>query len=116
MKPSQIDNYRFGNITINGRTYQKDVIIFPHRVFSNWRREQGHSLSMKDLQEVIAMQPKILIVGTGMFGRMLVSNETLAALKAAGLEVVIEKTERACHIYNQRKDDDDVIAALHLTC
>lgn len=116
MKHSKIDSYRFGNITIDGQTYNKDVIIFPDRVMSNWWREQGHSLSMNDLQEVIDAQPKVLIVGTGTFGRMKIPTETLAELQASGVEVIAAKTEKACQFYNQRKDDSGVIAALHLTC
>ena len=112
----QIESYRFGKIVIDGETYQKDVIIFPEGVQSNWRREQGHALSVDDLQDVIAVQPKVLIIGTGIFGRMQIPAETITQIEEARIEVVAHKTEKACQLYNQRKDEGDVIAALHLTC
>ena len=49
----KIDKYNFGSITINGKEYTKDVIIFPDRVSAPWWREEGHNLSLKDLKEVI---------------------------------------------------------------
>ena len=64
-----IDSYRFGKIIINGKLYQKDLIIFPDRILQNWWREQGHTLVMADLDQVIAAKPKVIIIGTGMFGR-----------------------------------------------
>ena len=42
--------------------------------------------------------------------------DTLAQIEAAGIEVLAKRTETACQVYNQRKDEGDVIAALHLTC
>lgn len=116
MSNPKIESYRFGEIIIDGDIYKKDVIIFPDRVSSNWWREQGHSLSMNDLDEVIAARPKTVIVGTGIFGRMQIPPETLAQIEASGIEIIAHKTKRACQLYNQCKDEGEVIAALHLTC
>ena len=116
MSNLKIESYRFGKIIIAGKTYQKDIIIFPDRVHSNWWREQGHSLSMKDLEDVIAAQPKTLIVGTGTFGRMQIPADTLTQIEEAGIKMIAHKTEKACQVYNQCQEKGDVIAALHLTC
>jgi len=111
-----IDNYQFGKITINGRLYQKDLIIFPDQILSNWRREQGHLLHIYDLKIVISKQPKTIIIGTGMFGRMRVPQQTRIYLESAGIEVIVHKTNLACQVFNQRKAEGHIIAALHLTC
>ena len=116
MAAPQIDSYRFGKIAIDGETFQKDVVIFPEGVKPNWWREEGHALRIGDLKDVIASQPKTLIVGTGTFGRMQIPAETLIEIERAGIEVLALKTEKACQVYNQRKDEGGVIAALHLTC
>ncbi|HDL64334.1 MAG TPA: hypothetical protein ENH12_02985 [Proteobacteria bacterium] len=60
-----IENYHFGRIVIDGKTYTSDVIIFPDRIREEWWREDGHSLSLKDIEEVLTLRPDILIVGTG---------------------------------------------------
>jgi hypothetical protein len=116
MATPKIESYRFGKIVIDGETFQKDLVIFPDSVKPNWWREQGHSLSMDDLKDVIAARPKTLVLGTGTFGRMNIPTETLTELEAFGIEVIAHKTEKACQIYNQRKDEGNVVAALHLTC
>jgi hypothetical protein len=116
MSSPEVEAYRFGKITIDGEDYHKDVIIFPDRVMSNWWRQQGHSLSVDDLQEVLTAQPRVLIIGTGTFGRMHIPTSTLKKLQSLGIEVLSEKTEKACRLYNQRRSEDGVIAALHLTC
>ena len=38
----KIDSFNFGAITIEGRTFTTDVIVFPDRVNDDWRREEEH--------------------------------------------------------------------------
>ncbi len=116
MSIPKIDHYRFGQITIDGVRYSKDVIIYPGRVQDNWWRESGHSLSVVDLSEVLAAPPEVLVVGCGKVSRMDVPAETLAALEAAGVEVIAQPTGEACQTYNRLSKSRHVVAALHLTC
>ena len=111
-----IDDYRFGKITINGQLFIKDLIILSDRILPNWWREHGHSLTMADLNEVIAVKPKVLIIGTGMYGRIKIQENILQNLKSLNIEIIAVRTGKACQIYNQKQADNDVIAALHLTC
>ncbi len=114
--PPHIDEYRFGQIVIDGESCTSDVIIFPDRVMSNWWRDQGHALSVDDLQKVLAACPQVLIVGTGAYGRMVVPAETRDHVEEQGIEVISHKTEKACRIYNQIRQEKQAVAALHLTC
>jgi hypothetical protein len=111
-----IDDYRFGKIIINGQLYIKDLIIFPDRILPNWWREHGHSLTMADLNEVITVKPKVLIIGTGMYGRIKISDKIPQNLQSLDIEVIAERTGKACQIYNQKQAETEIIAALHLTC
>lgn len=112
----RIDAYRFGEIVINGVHHKNDVIIFPHRVKTNWWREDGHSLSLNDLEEVIDAEPEVLIIGQGANGRMHIPESTVNALQDLGIQIVPLLTDVACEEYNRRAGDPQVIAALHLTC
>jgi hypothetical protein len=58
-----IESYRFGEITVDGKKYRRDVIIFPDHVRDDWWREEGHRLKLVDIEDVIAFQPEILVVG-----------------------------------------------------
>ena len=66
----KVEQYSFGNITIDGQTYTYDVIIYPERVDSSWWRKQGHNLQIEDLAGVIKAEPGVVIIGTGFFGVM----------------------------------------------
>ncbi len=112
----RIEGYSFGHIRINGQDHTADVIILPDKVIANWWREEGHSLSMADLAEVVAAEPEVLVVGTGANGLMRVPKETLAALEARGIEVVVERTGSAWQTYNRLSQERRVAAAFHLTC
>jgi len=67
---AHIDDYRFGRIVIDGRAYTSDLILLPHRVVENWWREEGHLLHAADLGPVLELQPEVLVVGQGTFGRL----------------------------------------------
>jgi hypothetical protein len=109
--------YRFGTIDIDGRAYASDVIITPERVIENWWRQQGHRLAVGDLADVVAARPEILVIGTGYFGRMSVSDDTRRYLEAHGIQVREARTREAVHEFNRlQKERCRVVAALHLTC
>lgn len=111
-----INDYRFGQITIDGVKYSKDVIIYPERVQENWWRESGHNLSVGDLPDVLASPPEVLVVGRGSVSRMEVPLEIIEVLRAAGIEVIAQSTGDACQTYNRLSETRRVAAALHLTC
>ncbi|MEW6716874.1 MAG: Mth938-like domain-containing protein [Chloroflexota bacterium] len=114
--PPEIQDFRFGSIRIDGQRYRSDVIIFPDRVLPNWWREEGHSLSVGDLAEVLVAPPRVLVIGCGTSNRLSVPQETKRHLEAQGIRVVIQSTAEACRSYNRYREKEHVVAALHLTC
>lgn len=112
----KIEHYSFGNITIDGKTYTSDVIIYPGRVDASWWRKEGHCLRVVDLADIIKAKPEVVIVGTGYSGVMVVPKETISDLESKGIEVHVERTGKAVELFNNIQKDKVVIAALHLTC
>jgi hypothetical protein len=111
-----IDSYNFGEITIDGKVYTSDVIIYKVRVDDSWRRMEGHKLSIADLEDILQKNPDILIIGTGEAGVMKVPPDVISALEAKGIKVIVMKTGDACKEYNKISTSANVAAALHLTC
>ena len=111
-----IDEYNFGRIVIDGKIYTSDVIIFPDRVRDEWWREDGHSLSLKDIKEVLARKPDILIIGTGSAGLMRVPFPVVDEIRNRGIKLIIEKTGAAVQTYNRLYQDNTIVGAFHLTC
>ena len=57
-----IDSYDFGRITINGKRYSTDLLVFPDKVKAGWWRKEGHRLQIADLKEVLEAKPEVLVV------------------------------------------------------
>lgn len=112
-----IDAYAYGSMTIDGKVYKKDLIIFPGRIESDWWRKKGHILSMDDLAEVIEARPELLIVGTGDSGVMRVPLAVEQGLKNENIELIAEDTHKAARLFNeQARMGRSVAGAFHLTC
>ena len=116
MSPPKIDGYRFGTITVDGTTYGKDLIIHEDGVIPNWRRLEGHKLNIDDLDKVMPLKPKVLLVGCGTPGLLVVPQATEQWLTDRGVEIVICSTDVAWERYNEMASKGGVVAAFHLTC
>ena len=112
----KVDSYSFGKISINGRIYSSDVIIFPGRVLNPWWRRKGHNLCMEDIEEILDCSPDILIIGQGSPGYMQVSESVRKSITARGIQLFISDTAKAVKEYNQASGSKTAVAALHLTC
>jgi len=112
-----IDSYQFGRIVIDGVAYTQDCLILGGVAKPNWRREEGHSLSVEDLREIIEAKPAILVVGCGASGVMDVPENTRQALQKLGIKVEVYDTHRAVKRFNELAEQGlKAAAALHLTC
>jgi hypothetical protein len=112
----QIDDYRFGQITVGGKTYHKDVIILPDRLINGWWRERGHYLIVRDLDVINFEELEILIVGLGAYNRMQVSEEVCSYLNGIGIQLIALPSREACDQFNELNGHHKVAAAIHLTC
>ena len=113
----KITAYKFGQITVDDRIYDSDVILLSDRIVEHWWRCEGHSLAPEDLKEVVSAQSSILVVGTGNSGQMKIPEGTRKYLGDKGIELRAEKTSEAVKLFNQlRGKFSSVAGAFHLTC
>jgi hypothetical protein len=103
-------------MVVDGEAHTDDLILLPDRVVPGWWRERGHRLSPKDLEEVFAADPTVLVVGTGANGVMKVPAKTERAIREAGIELRIAQTDRAWQLYNELQEKRETAGAFHLTC
>lgn len=108
-----IENYSFGRITVNGKTYTSDVLITGDTVL-NWWRKEGHVLNPEDLTAIVQANPEVLIVGTGAYGVMKVPEKTVQFIKGHNITLIVEKTGKAVDTFNSMAGKK--AAAFHLTC
>lgn len=115
MSYPKIKDYQFGRMVVGDQTFTNDLILFPDHIQSNWWRQEGHSLQMMDLEEVLEAKPEVLIIGQGAHGRMRVPRPTREVLESHGIQVIAEPSGEAWKTYNQRRGEG-VVGAFHLTC
>ena len=112
-----IESYDFGSIVINGTRYTSDIIITGDKIQASWRRKEGHVLHASDMRAALEeFLPEVVVIGTGYAGMMKVPKETKDYLQTKGIELLVERTEKACGLFNTLSKSKRVLAALHLTC
>lgn len=110
-----IDSYKFGSITIDGKNYRHDVIVYKNEV-TEWWREQGHNVAIEDLEKV-PQDIKIFVMGNGASGCCAFPDATKKYLEEKGIEVIIQETGDAYKTFNELiKKGKNVAGGFHLTC
>lgn len=117
----RIDGLAFGAITISGRRFTTDVLIFPDgSVKDQWWRARGHVLSGEDLAPLLAAGAREIVVGTGMHGRMRPVSGLVADLEAQGIRLITLANSEARRRYNNQlkvgAEGQRLAACFHLTC
>ena len=112
----KIEHYSFGSISIEGKTYTFDVIIYPESVDPSWLRKEGHSLHIDDLGSALHAGPEVIVIGTGYYGRVNVPAHVIDSLRRRGIEVHIGKTGQVVDLFNEMSSRKKTVACLHLTC
>ena len=111
-----IDSYTFGRMTVNGQSYESDLIIYPDRIESAWWRSKGHIFSVEDLEKMLAAGPEVIIIGSGSPGMLSVPKKAREVAASRGVELHVKPTEAAAQLYNEIAPTRKVVAGFHLTC
>jgi hypothetical protein len=111
--------YRFGSIKIDGKAYEKDVVLDQGRLRTRkkkpsreYRDQFGHT--PVSLNEAIPWRCQRLVIGTGMHGRLPVMDEVRAEAQRRGVELVVGPTAEA--IQHLQEHPEATNAILHVTC
>ena len=112
-----IEKNEFGSIQVDGKRYTTDIIIYPDgRVLDNWWRKHGHRLSLADIEDLIAAEPELIVIGTGVYGRMLPEDGLEKTLREKGIELVMDPTGKAVTRFNHLQSTRRIGGGFHLTC
>jgi len=112
----RLSNYRFGSVNVNGVPYTEDIQVLPDGAVKGWWRKEGHRVHPEDLEDALATNPELVIIGTGYGGRMEITTEAKVLLTERGIELLALKTAEAVEAYNELAPKRRACALLHLTC
>jgi peroxiredoxin len=118
----KFEGLEFGRITIDGKTYSKDVVIADGQVRERKKgpskadRKTGNAHTPLTAKEEIPWDCKVLIIGTGMQGALPVTDDLTAEAKRRGVRLIPLKTPEAVKKYEELAPQGGVNAVLHITC
>lgn len=117
----KIDRTKFGAITIEGETFNHDVLI---RLGGQVKKRKkklskaiygtSHTISLDEARHVYREGAERLIVGTGQFDQVRLSDEAADYLKGKGCQMTLLPTSKAAQAWNEAQGK--VIGLFHITC
>ncbi len=102
--------YGPGRINVNDSLLNRSFILAPDRVVEDWPPQRFEDLLPEHFDAALALEPEILIVGTGTSQRFL-PPELIAKLGAGGIGVEVMDTAAACRTYNILLSEDRKVVA-----
>ena len=110
-----IQAYKPNEVIINNTSFQRSVIVSAQTLIDNWQPQTIQELIASDWESVIALEPKIILLGTGT-KLIFPSMEVLAPLMQNKIGFEIMDTAAACRTYTiLMAEDRHVVAALLLS-
>ncbi|WP_291511117.1 Mth938-like domain-containing protein [Acidithiobacillus sp.] len=106
-----IQLYDDAGFVIQGRRHGGGVLVAAHSLESPWGPATAAELVAADFDGIAAMEPEVIVVGTGRSQHLLLP--ALHELRRLGLALEIMDTGAACRTYNVLlAEDRRVVAAL----
>lgn len=116
----RIQDFSFGSIQIDGKTYEHDVVIDrgdikkrKKKPSKKFRDEFGHTPI--SIEEKIPWKCRELIIGSGVNGALPVMDDVRRKAEKKGVELIILPTPKALERL-QKESTGDTNAILHVTC
>ena len=120
MKPA-IDQTEFGTITIEGTVFDHDVLIRPGSEVKKRKKKlskavygTSHILSLDEAKYVYQPGTERLIIGTGQYDNVRLSDEAADYFKRKHCQVDLAPTPTAIQTWNEA--EGEVLGLFHVTC
>ena len=104
----EIESTAFGNITMDGKTCEHDVVVRlsgevvkPKKKLSKKYYGTSHILSKDEAKFVFEKGCEQLIVGSGQLGNVRLSPEAEAYFAKKNCKVLLQPTPEAIHVFNR---------------
>lgn len=110
----QILAYKPGLLQVNEIFLNQSIIISPHQLIQNWAPQLAEEITHTHLLEAIALQPEVLLIGTGS-KQFFLPLEVYGDFLNQGVGIEMMDTGAASRTYNVlTAEGRNVVAALVL--
>jgi uncharacterized protein len=101
-----------GRLRVADRWISGNVLIGNDRIVEGWTAIEPHRLTLAELEPALALQPTIIVLGTGT-EQLLPDVELMAEVAARAVGIEIMSTPAACRTFNVLlQEQRRVVAAL----
>lgn len=94
-----VRSYSPGELRVGSAVLHRSCVISAERLIDDWRPQTLDELSAADLEAVFALQPEIVVLGSGARQRF-PDTKLLAAILGRGIGCEVMDTGAACRTYN----------------
>lgn len=116
-----IEKTSFGSITVEGKTYDHDILINPRGKVKKRKKKlskkiygTSHILSLEEIQYIYEKDVTDIVIGNGQEGKLHLSREAKDFLTKKGCQTHICNTPGAVEKFNKLKRKK--IGLFHITC
>ncbi len=120
MKPL-IQDTSFGSITIEGKTFNHDVVIRLNGEVKKRKKKlskavygSSHTVSLDEAKHIFDKGAQQVVVGSGQYGALGLSHEAKEYFDKKDCSVNLMQTPKAIKVYNESKGA--IIGMFHITC
>ena len=109
-----IETVSLGKLLFKGKVSRSDTIVYKDHMNTKWWINSRTCIEPGDLDEVIKAEPEVVVVGLGFMMPVSISDAAIAALEDNGIEVHVEKSEKAAELFNEFTPKKKTIGLFHL--
>lgn len=117
----RIDGTRFGGVTIDGKTYDHDVVVAlsgevrkRKKKLSKAQYGTSHIISKAEAKSVFEKGCEEIFIGAGQDGNVRLSPEAQDYFEKHSCQIVLRRTPEAVRSFNRSRARK--IALMHVTC
>lgn len=117
----KINHTKFGSITIEGHSYAHDVLIRLDGSIEKRKKKlskevygTSHTISLAEAEHFFERGTEKLIIGTGKFGRVNLSEDAAEFFESHQCVVILLPTPKAINAWNSAQGN--LIGLFHITC
>ncbi|MGH8084629.1 MAG: Mth938-like domain-containing protein [Lysobacter sp.] len=95
---------------VNDRTLQRSFVIAPDRLVEDWPVTDARALQPADLEPLLALQPEVLLLGSGA-GQAFPPAAVMAACLGRGIGIEVMTNDAAARTFNVLAGEGRRVAA-----
>jgi len=121
MSASRVEKTTFGSITVDGETFEHDILIRLSGKIKKRKKKlskkvygTSHTISLDEAKYIFQEGCQTLIVGTGQHDQVHLSSEAVRYFEKRGVDCFLQPTPEAIETFNQTAEPK--IGLFHVTC